>query len=577
MRQGCVITIILSLYAGICAAQEPGGASEFPYYTGKSVCLTCHTGGKAVPHFGGICTLEPIPTHDTSYRLLEKPKAESIAALSGVAEPPTQSRICLDCHATAADEGPRWTTDTFRLEDSVQCETCHGAGSIHTDYYRSSGTFEPLLNLKYVRLKRGDRESCKRCHIERPSHKEVLEKGFRLSPTDREYKTPVNLTVSPDGKRLYVACEHSDSLIAVDCDARRVTGEVHVGRRPHGVAVSDDGQHVYVSNRLGGTVSVVDAQSLTSIGEVPVGSEPHGIWVEPSGQRVFVVNTGNNSMSVIDAEHLTEERRLVMGDGPWGVAVDSARRFAYVTSVRPDKAQFREPRDSELTVVDVQRGIVAARRTVPRANMLQGITWVPNVEVGLFVLMRTKNLIPISRLAQGWVITNGLGVVEPGGRVTQVLLDEPNNFFPDPMDIAASPDGRFALVTSGGADEVAVIDVAKLLDVIAESSERQREDELPNHLGLSSRFVTKRIRVGTNPGGSRSRRTGGSRTWPTRSMIPSGSLTRRRSRSRRRFCSAALHRPRRYDGARSCSTAPTSPTPTSFRAAAVTPTGTSTV
>jgi len=501
MNRYAIVAILLVCTVRIGAAQEVPESSEFPYYVGKSVCLTCHAGDGHAPDQGGVCTLEAIPTHDTSYKLLEKPKAESIAALSGVSETPTQSRICLDCHATAADEGPRWTKDTFHVEDSVQCETCHGAGSVHVDFYQSKVSLPSSLPLQYVRLKRGNRDDCKRCHIDRPSHNEVLKKGFRVSQTDREYKTPVNLTVSPDGKRLYVACEHADSLVVIDCDSRTVAGEVAVGRRPHGVAVSDDGRRIFVSNRIGATVTVIDAASLSPVGEVGVGSEPHGLWVDPSGKRVFVTNTGNNSLSVIDTGTMTETRRLVMGDGPWDIAVDSGNRFAYVTSVRPNNARFREPRDSELTVVDVQRGVVASRSIVPRANMLQGITWVPKADVGLFVLLRTKNLIPVSRLAQGWVITNGLGVVEPGGRITQVLLDEPNNFFPDPMELAASPDGRYALVTSGGTDAVAVIDVTELKAVIAESSEHTREEVLPNYLGTSSRIVTKRIQVGSNPRG----------------------------------------------------------------------------
>jgi hypothetical protein len=137
-----------------------------------------------------------------------------------------------------------------------------------------------------------------------------------------------------------------------------------------------------------------------------------------------------------------------MGGGPWSLAFDSTGRYAYVTSVRPQPVPFRDPPKSEVTIVDAELGVVSARANVADANMLQGVAPVPGRNVVLFTLMRTKNLVPITRIAQGWVITNGLGVLWPEGRVDQVLLDELDRTRFDPTDV---PSLRRAvgLVTSG--------------------------------------------------------------------------------------------------------------------------------
>jgi len=494
-----VTSIILS--AALFASTSPAGEDgEFAYFVGKAACLQCHDGRAAGERHAGPCSLEPIPAHDTTLALLDRDAAASIAALSGIGEPPRESRICLACHATAADEGPRWTTETFRLDDGVQCEHCHGPGSLHVPYRQHENQADQRA-AERARLRRGSRDDCAHCHIDRPSHREVVERGFRLAPADRRYKTPVNLAVSDDGARLFVACEHGNSLIVISTESASVACEVGVGRAPHALAIGPGGRRVYVSNRLSGTVSVVDAGLCRAVGEVSVGAEPHGLWVDPDGSGLLVANTGNNSLSIVDTDELSETRRLVMGNGPWDVAVDEQGAYAYVTNVRPQEAKFREPRDSEVSVVDVAAGRVAARLNVADANMLQGVAWIPGTEMGLVTLMRTKNLIPISRLRQGWVITNGLGVIRRDGTVTQVLLDEPNRFFPDPMDVAVSPDGRFALVTSGGCDAVALVDVSKLLKIVAGSTQRERDQVIPNHLGYARRFVVKRLDVGANPRG----------------------------------------------------------------------------
>ena len=473
----------------------PADEIELPKYVGREVCLQCHTADQAA----GACLVEPNAKHARAYQALTRPEAEDIALLCGIATPPTESRICLGCHAAAADVGPRWTEGSFNIRLGVQCEACHDAGSQHAAA-RRSGRKEPRA-LEEPSIRRRSREYCATCHVPLPSHRAVLDEGFRRTAADRLYKTPVNLVTSPDGALLYITCEHSDSLLVVDAAARRVVDEIAAGRSPHDVAVSPDGRWLYVTNRMSDTLSVIDAAARKVVTELSVGDEPHGVHADASGKWIFVLNTLEDSVSVIDAKKLTEEKRLTTSPGPWSLALHADGKSLYLTSVRPSPLRFRDPPRSEMPVVDLGRAVVTHRLIVPEANMLQGVAGVPGRNVILFTLMRTKNLIPTTRLAQGWTITNGLGVAWPDGRVDQVLLDAPADYFPDPMDVAVSPDGRHALVTSGGSDRVAVVDVGALLATLAAASEHERVEVLPNHLGMSSRFVAKHIAVGSNPRG----------------------------------------------------------------------------
>ncbi|MHC4610718.1 MAG: multiheme c-type cytochrome, partial [Planctomycetota bacterium] len=112
-------------------ATGPAGAEdiELPIYVGQSVCHECHGPG----HQGGSCTIPPNPRHARAFEVLSKTVAAEIAALNGIPEEPQRSLICLGCHTTAAEEGPRWTAETFNIADGVQCEACHGAGSTHAE------------------------------------------------------------------------------------------------------------------------------------------------------------------------------------------------------------------------------------------------------------------------------------------------------------------------------------------------------------------------------------------------------------------------------------------------------------
>ncbi|MHC4415719.1 MAG: YVTN family beta-propeller repeat protein [Planctomycetota bacterium] len=492
VRVAIAVMCALPVATAVCLA----GESELPYYIGQQACLECH----APDDPAGACSLEPIFEHDQSYAALSRPEAEHIAALSGLVEPPPQSHVCLGCHSAAGDAGTRWTTGTFDIADGVQCESCHEAGSLHADAYRLPEADRILDDRS--RMQRLNQSMCTTCHRARTSHRAVLEEGYRRPVTDAFYRTPVNLVTSPGGDLLYVVCENANSLIVVDPADRQVLDEIPVGHRPRDVAVSPDGKTVYVTNRMSDSVSVIDAATREVVEEIAVGDEPHGVLTDPTGRRIYVLNTGQDSVSVIDAGERKEIRRLVTGRGPWSLALRADGASLCVTNVWPHHTPFREPSRSEVTIIDVRAdGAVLERPSVAEANMLEGIACVSGRDVALFTLMRTKNLVPGTRLGQGWTITNGLGILWPDGRVDQVLLDEPNASFSDPTDVAVSPDGRHALVTGGGADQVAVVDVDRLLETITAADDLQRSEVLPNHLGMSRRFVVKRVATGSNPRG----------------------------------------------------------------------------
>jgi cytochrome c peroxidase len=162
---------------------------------------------------------------------------------------------------------------------------------------------------------------------------------------------------------------------------------------------------------------------------------------------------------------------------------------------------FRTPSMSEVTVVDTREAVVVDRAVVPGANLLQGVAWHPDGRFALVTLNRTKNLVPMTRLLQGWTITNGMGVVWRDGRVDQVLLDEPAMCFPDPADVAVAPDGRLALVTSSGSNRVAVVDVPKLIGMLEAASDEERREVFPNHFGKPTEFVVRHIATGHSPRG----------------------------------------------------------------------------
>lgn len=337
---------------------------------------------------------------------------------------------------------------------------------------------------------------CRMCH--EPQRGPKLFHAYRA----RRYRSPMALALSPDGRSIYVAAEGSDALLVVDAQKGEVVREVAVGPFPRGVAVSPDGRRIFVSCTWANEVWAIDSATLQPQVRIAVGAWPYGLVCDPEGRWLFVANGGSDDVSVVDLATLQEVKRLAAGREPYDLAYDPVRQRVYVANRLAMIVPPRTPPYSELTVLDTKEGTVVVRYRLPSAHLLEGIAVEPRSGLVLTTLMRPKNLLPATQVARGWMVTNGLGVLWPGAdQPAQVLLDEANAFFADPSDVVFTPDGRYAFVSHSGVNQVSVVAVERLRAVLDRATPFLLACIYPNHLGLSSEYVVKRLRVGKCPKG----------------------------------------------------------------------------
>src|SRR5947209_8430397 len=82
------------------------------------------------------------------------------------------------------------------------------------------------------------------------------------------HRSPCDLAVLPDGRRLLTANHSADSVSLIDAVAGKVLAEQTCGRKPSAVAVSHDGRRAAVSNLWSGTVTLLEVgdSSLKVVG-----------------------------------------------------------------------------------------------------------------------------------------------------------------------------------------------------------------------------------------------------------------------------------------------------------------------
>ncbi|MHB8970584.1 MAG: multiheme c-type cytochrome [Pirellulaceae bacterium] len=480
----------------------PVADAKAPQYIGSIQCGKCHEASA----MGYQYSYWRLSAHADAYAKLGTPRALELAKEAGVTGDPLTEPACLKCHTTVHHAPAGGQRDSYALDEGVGCEACHGAGSQFAE--------EAIMRDEPAALQAGlkpvSRDTCLPCHeqahgkpfdydeaakkIAHPLHREV-------STTTVTYKNPLRLALHPQRPELYVTCEMGNTVIVVDTSRWEKVAEIRAGGHPTGITFHPSGQRAYVTNRLDDTVSVVDTVRREIVATLPVGDEPHGVRTDATGKQLFVLNTSTDDISVIDTESLREIKRLEASRGPWSMALSGDGQQFAVTNTLPRFVPFRTPSVAEVTLVDAKQGTVQQRVEVPGANLLMGVCWHPSGKFALCTMNRTNNLVPMTRLLQGWTITNGLAIIWRDGRVDQVLLDEPNLCFPDPTDVAITPDGRLALVTSSGTNRVAVVDLSKLISMLEQASDQERAEVFPNHLGKPTEFIIKHIATELSPRG----------------------------------------------------------------------------
>jgi YVTN family beta-propeller protein len=193
---------------------------------------------------------------------------------------------------------------------------------------------------------------------------------------------PAGLTISPDGRKLFVADNLADSLTEVRLNRDGVTGTVllpvPVGHNPYTVVLSDSGGVAYVSNWGESTVSVVDVtrHTPTLVEAIPVGTHPNAMALNPRRAELYVANADSDTISVISTITLEVIRTIDLapfpgaevGASPDGLTVSPDGRMLYVANAT----------DNDVAVIRLGRNRDTVEGLIPTAWFPAGVIVSPD-------------------------------------------------------------------------------------------------------------------------------------------------------------------------------------------------------
>lgn len=156
--------------------------SQSNSFIGAEACGVCHKSEKQ----GKQLSIWQNSAHAKAFETLKTEKADKIAKEKGFKTAAAKTEECLKCHASGFTADAKIQGKKFKVEDGVQCETCHGAGSGYKDM--------KVMKDKQLAVKNGLKvhdkveDLCVTCHnSESPTFKKM---DFAAAWKKIEHKVP---------------------------------------------------------------------------------------------------------------------------------------------------------------------------------------------------------------------------------------------------------------------------------------------------------------------------------------------------------------------------------------------------
>lgn len=257
--------------------------------------------------------------------------------------------------------------------------------------------------------------------------------------------------VSPDGARYYFSDEADRTLDVVDTKTLKVTRKIPLSGHPNNITISKDGKRVYVAIAVApGAVDVIDTVSLEKVKSIPTNGALHNVYVTPDGKYVVAGSIPSKVVTVIDQKTETLAWTLKSDRG--------IRCMAFTTN--PDGSTkwllMQLSSYNGFAVVDFAKHEEVQRIKLP--DLLPGKSPFPeggNESHGIAVTPDGKTLIVNSRLNTE-VYSYSLPDLKLLGRV---------EVGKSPDWVTITPDGKKAYIANAASNSVSVLDIQSMKEL----------------------------------------------------------------------------------------------------------------
>jgi YVTN family beta-propeller protein len=267
-----------------------------------------------------------------------------------------------------------------------------------------------------------------------------VEEGARNDAGQRPYE---NIT-----KKVYVSNQGDDLISVISTEHNIVTRLLEVGDSPvldvpHNLFIDSQKRFLYTSLIGSGEIWKFDIITDTFVGKAPAGNASANVVVSPDGSKAYVTNwditnPNGRAVQVIDTATLTKLQQINVGLAPHGINFSHDGKRIYVTNYFSDSISILNAADH----TEIARVLLAPDVNPVRSSKYQPlqVALTPDDRFAYVTCFASHEVRVIDTAAQ-----NVIAAV-PVGKA--------------PFLLEVTPDGQFVYVANQQSDNMSVIRVA---------------------------------------------------------------------------------------------------------------------
>ena len=183
---GFVVILILFLKNALQPKLEPVSI------TGADKCGECHK----LKINGNQDSIWENSKHSQAFKILISQRAKDFTSKNNIV-PPIENKLCLKCHTTVNHLQGTPVLSSYRVDEGVGCESCHGAGSNYSPAKIMTDSYQFRKNGG----KNGDENTCFECHSPKGNKEQLLKDDVcPFQTSDFIYKTEFDKIKHPVNK-----------------------------------------------------------------------------------------------------------------------------------------------------------------------------------------------------------------------------------------------------------------------------------------------------------------------------------------------------------------------------------------
>jgi YVTN family beta-propeller protein len=213
---------------------------------------------------------------------------------------------------------------------------------------------------------------------------DTSDKSVVTTLSDPLASTPVWAVPSADSSHVYVVNQGSSNVTVINATNDSVIANLAVGTSPNYAVFDTQNQRVVITNPAAGSISVINADATSplfnTVKTITVGTNPMSVTALADGTRLYVANTGSNSVSVINGLSLTVTKTIPVGTSPVSIASDAESAKVFTANRDSfDVSIINTSTDSEVTDLTGAVVRIQAPQIDPNCVSVQGGTQCPKL------------------------------------------------------------------------------------------------------------------------------------------------------------------------------------------------------